>query len=607
MSCRVVPVTQNLYGILLEGTQVCVCVCVYVHVCMRACVCACVRACVCTCVCVNAYVYVCIRVCACVHMCVCACVRACVCVCVCVCVFVCVCVCLCVCELPNSSKKHTLLFRFIGNETTTKVQMGDISLSIQNARHNHSRDQVTSSRDHMTSHDQSNNVQKAPKSSKSSASRSSEANKSNTKDSMRVLQPPKTSSSIALRVAQFNQNGNHSGGATQNDKQEATKTKEMTGSGQDGKGTKTGTPKTDTNSLGVASNATPAHSPDMSGNAGEIASVKKGAELSRGESPSSSMEELSNIIEGEEGGADETDSARKDMPHPLIKPDPTKSKPHIPTGPGVHPHPLASHYPPPPHPHTLHHHSGHTDPPPYAHSLPQQYSSLSQPLPQGIPQGIAQGIVNSPSLSQGPNYVYDTHHSTKVSTARPDVVYSHSTMYNHPSMAYEGGANRHHHVSPPQHVSQSYEGHPPPPKYVVPPQHQSIGYRTSHELQRSHDHYVGSHDHHGTSHPGTHDHHMTGHHRGPPPGMQFLQQRGDQFNAHHIASKLPRPEHTVHFTKANIGHAHEAAGTGDLGTLVSYLLLGTCAYVVNYVLLLGTCAYVVNCVLLLGICAYDVC
>ncbi len=297
---------------------------------------------------------------------------------------------------------------------------------------------------------------------------------------------------VALKVSQFNQNGNHSGGATKNDKETSPTNDKSSSNGSTG-----------TSPVGEASSTT-------SSTPSTVAQVKTVAKESplNGDSRSSSVEELATINDDQETADGNTSL--------LKQPDSTKTKPP-PQSVGTQPH-----YPPPPH---LTHH--HTDPASYSKSV--AYVSLSQPQTQGVPQGIAQGIVPPPSLSQQDHrYMYDHH-----------LAYTHSSVYpSHPSLGYDPpkqSSGRHHHISPP-HPSQPHVTH----QYIVP----THGYRP---------HDYG--EHHGS---GPHDHHMT--HRGLPPTMQYQQY-----------TPTPHLKHTRHesYTKNNIGLAHEAAGSGDIKTLVS--------------------------------------
>ncbi len=369
----------------------------------------------------------------------------------------------------------------------TKVQMGKISLSIPNTRH------------HVNSHTTNQKPAKT--------TRSLEARKNDREDAVRQIR-----TNVALKVSQFNQNGNHSGGATTNDK-DTSPTNDKDKSSSNG--------SAGPSPVGGASTISPTHSGTVEVSPSRIVE----------DSRSSSVEELA-IINND----DQTDSAHSEMP--ILKPDLSKSKPHPPSG-------GQGHYPPPPH-HSHHH----TEPyPPYV--------SLSQPPPQGVPQGITQGIVPPPSLSQQDHrYMYDPH--------RAELAYTtHTGMYPaHSSMAYEAAASRHHHISPP-HSSQAHSAHSSqahaPHQYIVPSAHH--GYRPPpHDYIGSHDHHPGSHDH----HPGPHDHHMT--HRGLPPGMQYMRSDQQYSPAHHMTSKLPRHEP---FSKNNVSLAHEAAANGDIKTLVS--------------------------------------
>ncbi|XP_064400950.1 uncharacterized protein LOC135347048 isoform X4 [Halichondria panicea] len=366
------------------------------------------------------------------------------------------------------------------NRGTTTVQMGKVSLSIPNTRH------------HVNSHSTNQKPSKLM--------RTLEARKIDSEDSVRQIR-----TNVALKVSQFNQNGNHSGGATKNEK-DASPTNDKDKDKSSSNGSAGPSP------VGGASKISPTHS-------GTIAEGSQGRLV--GDSRSSSVEELA-IINDEE----QTDSAHSEIP--MLKPDPSKSKPHPPSG-------GQAHYPPPPH-HSHHH----ADPYP-------TYVSLSQPPPQGIPQGITQGIVPPPSLSQQDHrYMYDPH--------RAELAYTtHTGMYPaHPSMAYEAAASRHHHISPP-HSSQAHAAHSSqahaPHQYIVA----HHGYRPP-----PHD-YIGSHEH----HPGSHEHHMS--HRGLPPGMQYMRSDQQQYSpSHHMTNKLPRHEP---FSKNNVSLAHEAAANGDIKTL----------------------------------------
>ncbi len=290
---------------------------------------------------------------------------------------------------------------------------------------------------------------------------------------------------VALKVTQFNQNGNHSGGATKDDKETSPTNDKTSSNGSAG-----------ASPVGGASTSSPTHS----------AIVQPKAQLSNenGDSRSSSVEELATINEDE--GTDSNIPA-------LVKPDPTKSKSQHPSSSvGAQPH----------YSHSPHHHA---DPASYGKGL--AYASLSQPPPQGVPQGITQGIVPPPSLSQQDHrYMYDHH-----------LAYAHSSVYGHPSMPYEApptSTGRHHHISPP-HASQPHGPH----KYILP----AHGYRPLDYVEH-----------------GSHDHHMT--HRGLPPTIQYQQYTSAP--PHH---KLTR--HEAHSSKSNILLAHEAAGNGDIKTLVS--------------------------------------
>ena len=64
MSEMMHPNIVRMYGLVDEGTRVCVCVhaCVCMRVCACVCVCVCACVCACVCVCVRACVCMCVRV-----------------------------------------------------------------------------------------------------------------------------------------------------------------------------------------------------------------------------------------------------------------------------------------------------------------------------------------------------------------------------------------------------------------------------------------------------------------------------------------------------------------------------------------------------------------
>lgn len=463
---------------------------------------------------------------------------------------------------------------------TTKIHMGNVSLSVQNAlnlKHSGKTPGVGKEREKQSS-----------LASVSNKYRPSGPMSSVSGDTVppRVLQPPRSSmsSTVSARVAMFNQNLNNSGnsatssGTSNSDQPSSLQGKQMESTSSrtksSSKGVKTPSPKTITRSPEEG----------FSGEAGDA--IEGGDERERQggmDSRSSSIEELSqiNVAENEENldeGEDEVDAGRhKEQPssatHHIIKPEATKSsqqqqqqqqhmggygKP-LPQGPPPPSYPLS--IPPPPaglpqhsHHHPSHHHtvepSHHAPPPPYP---PYVYATG---LSQG---GLSQGggsQVQGQQLSQGipPNYqAYEQHYP-----GRSDVA-----VYPPPPpppiggkyggrggmVPYEGVPRQHHHISPP-HSSQQYEQQqaqqhqagyatapPSTQQQQQQPKHQSVGYQMSHD-----------------SRPGAH-----------------MMSGGQQLPPHISSHDIPLHHRTVPYLMSGnvVAVAHDAAGKGDINVLVS--------------------------------------
>ena len=439
-------------------------------------------------------------------------------------------------------------------------------------------------------------------------------------DTARVLQHPRSSgsssssSSVAARAAMFNLNLNNSGNTTtaasssdmnspsqpsslqQGNKAESSSPHHTSSTKSNSKRTKAPSPKSiNRSSEGVPSGESNSSNSSQTGKTGVTEDNVMGGgyhdnnsrrRMEGLDSRSSSIEELSQINEKEaeeqSEGEEEVDAGRHTL---LIKPEATKSstmsaavqqQQHHMTGnygkiPGPHPHqqqgPPPPSYPssssqqappPPPsaaaaqiqqhtHHHPSHHHSGgephHPPPPPYP---PYMFTtSLSQGA-AGLSQGLSQGGGGAPQLSQGlpPTYpAYDQHYPGRSEIAMyPPPPSMAGAKYS--TRGAVGMPRQHHHISPP-HGSQQYEGQPQsqaPPYPGAPgtqqqPKHQSVSY------QMSHDSRTGV--------------HMMGGGQQLPPHLL-----SHDIQLHH------RP--VPYLVSSNIvSLAHDAAGKGDINTLVS--------------------------------------
>ena len=535
----------------------------------------------------------------------------------------------------EASKSDTVLHHDSGSTSaaplngTTKVHMGNVSLSVQNALNM--------------------NMKYSGKEREKQSSLASVSNKYHPTDASngvgdahpppppRVLQHPRSSASVAAasgvasKVAMFNLNLNNSGNSPSNSQDHtsspsgqqpsslhhgnqaaesnAASNHHTSPSKSSSKGVKTPSPKTTVR--GQHGGEAGGSRRGTAGNESEEHQGEGGRKEGGMDSRSSSIEELSQINveemgENENEGDDETDGGRHRI---VIKPEATKStqhsiggypgKPPPPHGQGggppppgypssstsvpqppPPPAPTAIPGPPPPslqqHPqhHTSHHHTSephhsHQPPPPtyppymFTTSLSQGASGgLSQSLSQGTAGGgggpsqqLSQGMP-SQQLSQGlpPSYqAYEQHYPPP--PGRGDLG---GAMYPPPPAPppVQGGGGKYvsrgggggvprqhpHHISPP-HGSQQYEQQPQAPPYATPPstqqqppKHQSMGYPMSHD-----------------SRSGVHMQPQL-----PPPHMM-----SHDIPLHHRNV----PSYLV--SGAVVGIAHEAAGKGDINTLVS--------------------------------------
>ena len=475
---------------------------------------------------------------------------------------------------------------------TTKVHMGNVSLSVHNALN-------------MKHSGKTPGVGKEREKQSSLASVTNKYHPADTSNGVgdthpppRVLQQPRSSasaSSVASKVAIFNLNLNNSGNLPLPNNSHDTNSPGQPSSlhgnqTESNSSNQTSPPKSSSKGVKTPSPKMTIRSPEMAP-AGEYgghgSTTDEGGEYQGNsggrkegmDSRSSSVEELSQINveemgENENEGDEDTDGGRHML---VIKPEATKSTQHIggygkpPQGPPPPGYPSSTAsvpQPPPPAPalqqhlqhHTSHHHTSephHQPPPPtyppymFTMSLSQGASGLSQSLSQGAGGNQVPGLP-SQQLSQvlPPNYqAYEQHYPP----GRGDLG---AAMYPPPpapppvqgggkyvSRGGGGGVPRQHphHISPP-HSSQQYEQQPQAPPYVTPPstqqqppKHQSMGYPMSHD-----------------SRPGVH--------------MQ------PQLPPHMMSHDIPLHHRNVPsylVSSAVVGMAHEAAGKGDINTLVS--------------------------------------
>ena len=518
----------------------------------------------------------------------------------------------------EASKSDTILHHDGGSISapngTTKVHMGNVSLSVHNAlnmKHSGKMPGVGKERENSKQSSLASVANKYHPADASNGVRDAQA-------PPRVLQHPRssghaqTASGVASKVAMFNLNLNNSGNLPNNshdtnspgqpsslhhgNQVESSTSIQTSPLKSSSKGVKTPSPKTTLRSPVMAPGGEPGGHGHGSGGAVEEGYQDNNGGRKEGmDSRSSSVEELSQINveemgENENEGEEETDGGRHRV---VIKPEATKSSsqhgisgypaavkpPHSqgPPPPG-YPSSTASvpQQPPPPPPpttvplqqqhpqhHASHHHTSephhHAPPtyPPYMFttSLSQQGASsgLSQSLSQSLSQGGG-GLPPSQQLSQGlpPSYqAYEQHYPPP--PGRGDLG---TAMYPPPPPMQGGGKymgrgggggggvpRQHaHHISPP-HGSQQYEQQPPQaPPYVTPPstqqqplKHQSMGYPMSHDRAGVH--------------------------------MQ------PQLPPHMMSHDIPLHHRNVPLylvSSAVVGMAHEAAGKGDINTLVSF-------------------------------------
>lgn len=490
----------------------------------------------------------------------------------------------------EASKSDTILHHDGGSVSisngTTKVHMGNVSLSVHNAlnmKHSGKTPGVGKEREKQSSL-------------ASVANKYHPADTSNgvgdTQPPPRVLQHPRSSasaSSVASKVAMFNLNLNNSGNSTNNshdtsspgqpsslhgNQMESNSSNQTSPPKSSSKGVKTPSPKTTLRSPEMA----PTGEYDGHGSAtddnmvdGEYQGNDGGRRVGM-DSRSSSIEELSQINveesgENENEGEEDTDGGRHRL---VIKPEVTKSTQHMggygkpPQGPPPPGYPSSIPQPPPPAPttvpqfqqhpqhHAMHHHTSepHHQPPTYPSymftSLSQGTGGLSQSLSQGA--GGSQVPLPSQQLSQGlpPNYqAYEQHYPPGRGDLAP-------AMYPPPPAPPPGqGGGKYvsrgggvgvprqhpHHISPP-HGSQQYEQQPQAPPYVTPPSTQQQP--PKHQYPMSHD-----------------SRHMQPQLPLPPHLMS------------HDIPLLHRSVPSYRVSSAVIGMAHEAAGKGDITTLVS--------------------------------------
>ena len=308
-------------------------------------------------------------------------------------------------------------------------------------------------------------------------------------------------------------------------------------------------------------------------------------------SRSSSIDELSQINEREEENENEGDDEIDGGKHALfIKPEAMKSTtmnsqhhhhvgggyskplPQGPPPPGYHSssaqsssipqqHPPSFVPPPPPlqqhtHHHPSHHHSTdphHPPPPPYPSymfttSLSQ--GGLSQPLSQVGPGAQPQAQLSQPLPPTG-YQAYEQHYPPGRSEISMYPPLPPTSGGKYVSRSGVGGIapRQHHHVSPP-HASQHYEQQAPPSQHQAPPyagtpgtqqaKHQSVGYQISHDSR-------------------------------PGPGGVHMIATGQQLPSHLMSHDVPLHHRPVpYLVSANIvAMAHDAAGKGDINTLVS--------------------------------------
>ena len=493
----------------------------------------------------------------------------------------------------EASKSDTILHHDGGSISapngTTKVHMGNVSLSVHNAlnmKHSGKTPGVGKEREKQSS-------------------LASVANKYHPSDASngvgdmapppRVLQQPRSSASapsVASKVAMFNLNLNNSGNSTNdshntsspgqpsslhgNHQMESNSSNQTSPQKSSSKGVKTPSPKTTIRSPEMAPTGDSGSATDDRNDGGRREGM---------DSRSSSVEELSQINVEEsgenenEGEVEETDGGRHRL---VIKPEATKSAQHMggygkqPQGPPPpgYPSSTGSIPQPPPaapatlpqlqqHPghHATHHHTSepHHQPPPPTYppymftSLSQGASGLSQSLSQGA--GGSQVPLPSQQLSQGlpPNYqTYEQHYPPgrgDLATAMYPPAPAPPPIQGSGKYVSRGGSvgvsRQHpHHISPP-HGSQQYEQQPQAPPYVTPPSTQQQP--PKHQYPISHD-----------SRPAVHMQPQL-----PPPSHMMP----------HDIPLLHRNLPSYRVSSAVVGMAHEAAGKGDINTLVSNVWL----------------------------------
>ena len=490
----------------------------------------------------------------------------------------------------EASKSDIVLYQDHGGSAstpngTTRVHMGSVSLSVQNALN-------------MKHSGKTPGVGKEREKQSSLASVTNKYHPTDTSNAIgdnapppRVLQQPRSSaltSNVASRVAMFNLNLNNSGNLANNaspDTNSPGQPSSLHGNqmqmessnwsnqtspprGNSSKGIKTPSPKTTTRSPEMVESGNGVATDDNVIGGDFQGSNGAGRKREGMDSRSSSIEELSQINveereENESEGEEDIDGGRHQL---FFKPEATKSaQQHIgsygkpPQGPPPPSYPSSTAsvpQPPPPaapplqpqhpHHHASHHHSSEPHHPPPPTYPPYMFTNLSQ---GGLSQNLSQGGSQVPSqpLSQGllPNYqAYEQHYP-----GRSDLA---TSMYPPPPpppvqgggkyVSRSGVPRQHHHISPP-HGSQQYEQQPQAPPYATPPSTQQQppkhGYPMSHDSR---------------------------------PGVHMISSGQPQLPPHILSHDIPLHHRNVppYLVSGNVmALAHDAAGKGDINTLVS--------------------------------------
>lgn len=297
-------------------------------------------------------------------------------------------------------------------------------------------------------------------------------------------------------------------------------------------------------------------------------------------SPSSSTEELAQINKSsEEGvaGAGGEEPNGTTSAHQIVKPEATKSITTQPVG-------VAGNYPPP----TAGTYAGNQAPPLGYHpglssepshqggGYPSHAVSLSQPVPAPVMSHGMNPLPGQMSLSQGgpgPAYYHHIPSSRGEGSGAPPVP-PYGPGYTRQKMAYENvpmvyetlqSNSRHSHLPHP-HGTQGPHPHPAPPP--VPPQakygggaqqgqHQQPGYNAR---ERSRDgHMIKSHS--MDARERSHDAHMIKSHSLDYPAPMM---RPSGYNVNPVLRRKP-------IKPASVSVAHDAAASGDIATLVSFV------------------------------------